>query len=370
MRGPLSLLLLLAGVAACQPSPEPSVSAGTSAAPAPAPAPAPAQPTSPSAAGTALAAVTADNFVRAETDLYFGKVIQDAGQVGKYHHNRDVTPIDHQTVVRQNRDTLYSGAVFDLDAGPVTITLPDVGSRFMSMQLIDEDQYTHKVIYAPGAHTLTRKDIGTRYVMAPVRILVDPTKPGDLEQVRALQDAIKVEQPGGPGTFEAPRWDQVSQKKVRDALLSLASTLPDTRKAFGMKADVDPVRRLIGAASAWGGNPDKDALYLNVVPEKNDGTTIHRLTVKDVPVDGFWSISLYNADGFFQQNSENAYSINNVTAKQAGDGSVTVQFGGCDGKVPNCLPIMKGWNYMVRLYRPREAALDGTWTFPEAQPSS
>ena len=107
-----------------------------------------------------------------------------------------------------------------------------------------------------------------------------------------------------------------------------------------MKADVDPVRRLIGAASAWGGNPDKDALYLNVVPEKNDGTTIHRLTVKDVPVDGFWSISLYNADGFFQQNSENAYSINNVTAKQAGDGSVTVQFGGCDGKVPNCLPIM------------------------------
>ena len=63
-----------------------------------------------------------------------------------------------------------------------------------------------------------------------------------------------------------------------------------------------------------------------------------------------------------------AYSLNNITAKKAVDGSVTVQFGGCDGKIPNCLPIMKGWNYMVRLYRPRAEILNGTWKFPEAQP--
>jgi hypothetical protein len=29
---------------------------------------------------------------------------------------------------------------------------------------------------------------------------------------------------------------------------------------------------------------------------------------------------------------------------------------------------MKGWNYIVRLYRPRAELLNGTWTFPEAQP--
>jgi hypothetical protein len=52
------------------------------------------------------------------------------------------------------------------------------------------------------------------------------------------------------------------------------------------------------------------------------------------------------------------------------DGSVTVQFGGCDGKIPNCLPIMKGWNYTVRLYRPRPEILSGKWKFPEAQPVS
>ena len=50
------------------------------------------------------------------------------------------------------------------------------------------------------------------------------------------------------------------------------------------------------------------------------------------------------------------------------DGSVTIQFGGCDGQTPNCLPTMNGWNYMVRLYRPRPEILNGTWKFPEAQP--
>jgi hypothetical protein len=90
--------------------------------------------------------------------------------------------------------------------------------------------------------------------------------------------------------------------------------------------------------------------------------------VKDVPVDGFWSISLYNAEGYFQANKYDAYSLNNITAKKAEDGSVDVQFGGCDGKIANCLPIMKGWNYMVRLYRPRAEILDGKWSFPQAQP--
>ena len=96
---------------------------------------------------------------------------------------------------------------------------------------------------------------------------------------------------------------------------------------------------------AWGGNPEKEATYLNVTPSKNDDKTVYRLSVKDVPVDGFWSISVYNAKGYFEPNKQNAYTLNNLTAKKNGDGSVTVQFGGCDGNVPNCLSITPGWKY-------------------------
>jgi hypothetical protein len=77
------------------------------------------------AAGTATA-VTVKNFARAESDLYFGNIVK-LGGFGNFNHYRTLTPIDQQTVVRMNRDTLYSGGVFDLDAGAVTITLPDTG---------------------------------------------------------------------------------------------------------------------------------------------------------------------------------------------------------------------------------------------------
>ena len=162
----------------------------------------------------------------------------------------------------------------------------------------------------------------------------------------------------------------MSQKKVREALIALADTLPDTRRMFGPKQAVDPVRRLIGSASAWGGNPETDALYLNIVPPKNDGQTIYAMNVKDVPVDGFWSISVYDAKGYYEKNALDAYSLNSITAKKGADGTVAVRFGGCDGKAANCLPVVPGWNYMVRLYRPRPEVLNGDWKFPEAQPAN
>jgi hypothetical protein len=252
----------------------------------------------------------------------------------------------------------------------VTITLPDAGDRFMSMHLITEDQYTPPAIYDSGPHTFTREMIGTRYLLVAVRTLVNPNDPADIEEARALQDSIMVQQPEGPGEFEVPNWDPVSQKKIRDALLVLATTVTDTSRAFGAADEVDPVQRLIGAASAWGANPPRDATYLNFVPERNDGVTIYKLHVGEVPVDGFWSVSLYNADGFYEPNDLNAYSLNNITSQKNADGSVDIQFGGCDGVIPNCLPIMPGWNYMVRLYRPRAEILDGSWTFPAAEPVS
>ena len=310
--------------------------------------------------------VTPDNFVRAESDLYLSGLVKDDG-FGKFMHRREPTAVAKQTVIRMNRDTLYSAAVFDLDAGPVTITLPDPGKRFMSMQVIDEDEYSHEVAYGAVVRTLTREKIGTRYVLAAVRILVDPNDPKDVDAVHVLQDAIKVSQPGGPGTFKIPNWDASSQIKVRRALLELASTIPGTKGMFGPKGEVDPVRHLIGSAAAWGGNPEQDALYLNITPPKNDGKTIYKLNVKDVPVDGFWSISVYDDKGYFAPSPENAYSLNNLTAKPGDDGSFLIQFGGCDGKIANCLPTPPGWNYLVRLYRPKPEILSDAWTFPEPQ---
>lgn len=315
------------------------------------------------AAETSTVPVTVDNFARAESDMYFSNLVKQGG-MGKLMHRREEASIDHQTVIRLNRDTLYSSGVFDLDAGPLTITMPDPGERYMALQIINEDHYTPKVFYGAGTQILTKENVGTRYVVTAIRTLVDPNNPDDLKHVHALQDAIKVEQKSA-GTLQVPNWDAASQKKVRDALLVLSSTLPDFRKAFGSKTEVDPVRHLLGSAAAWGGNPDKDAIYLNVTPTKNDGKTVYRLTVKDVPVNGFWSVSVYNAEGYYAKNPQNAYTLNNLSAKKSPDESITIQFGGCESTTVNCLPTVEGWNYTVRLYRPKAQILSGPWKFPE-----
>jgi hypothetical protein len=312
--------------------------------------------------------VTTDNFIRAETDNYLATNAKVAGSLGKFHHSREPAPIDNQTVIRMNRDTLYSFAVFDLAGGPVTITLPDSGTRYMSLMVVDQDHYIPTVIHGKESVTLTQESLGTRYAFAAIRTLVDPNNAGDVEAVHKLQDAIAVSQ-GDPGKLELPDWNQEDLTEIRNALLALAVHQTSFSGAFGTREQVDPIKHLIGTAAGWGGLPDSEANYQSFATDKNDGKTIYALTVpKDVPVEAFWSVSVYNENGFFEKNDLNAYSINDITAEKNADGSVTIQFGGCDGKVANCLPIVEGWNYTARLYRPEQAILSGAWTFPEAKP--
>ncbi|MDH4006695.1 MAG: DUF1214 domain-containing protein [Desulfuromonadales bacterium] len=308
--------------------------------------------------------VTWKNFVRAESDLMFKSYVK-MGAFGKFLHIPKPTPIDQQKVVRMNRDTIYSLGVFDLTT-PVTITKPDTGKRFQSMQVVNEDQYTPMVVYKPGKYTLTKDKMGTRYVFVVVRTLVDSEDTEDIKKVNAIQQQTTVEQKS-VGTFEMPDWDKDSQDKVRAALKVLSATMENYDGAFGSKDEVDPTKFLFASATGWGGNPQKDAMYAGVTPEKNDGKTAYTLKVKDVPVDGFWSISLYNGEGYFQKNQYNAYSVNSITGKKNKDGSMIIHFGG-DSKQPNFLPIMKGWNYLVRLYQPSKKIMDGSWTFPKPMP--
>jgi hypothetical protein len=310
--------------------------------------------------------VTVDNFVRAETDMYMGVTVA-LGAFGRFAHRREPMSIDKQSVARPNRDALYSSAVFDLDAGPVTITLPDAGGRYMSLQVIDEDHYVCAFVYGAGRYMFSRESVGTRYAIMGVRTLVNPEDRQDLARAHVLQDAIGVNQ-RACGRFEVCNWDAASQTAIRDALVKLSQSVPDARHMFGARGQVDPVRHLIGTASAWGGNPEREAMVRSVTPHRNDGATAYRLRVKDVPVDAFWSISVYNAEGYFEPNKDHVYAINSTTAARGADGSITIQFGKCDDAIPNCLPITCGWNYTVRLYRPRPEVVSGEWVFPDAEP--
>lgn len=307
--------------------------------------------------------VNADTFVRAETDRMFAALAADAGGVNRLSHARTPTPLDHQPVIRMNRDTLYSSAIVDISEG-ATLTLPETRGRYLSAMVVNRDHYVNAVLHDPGDHELTTDLHDSDFVLVAIRTLVDPADPDDVAAVNALQDRIALAA-AASRPFTTPDYDTASLDRTRSALLELAKDYPGFDRAFGAREAVDPVRHLIGAAAGWGGLPSGEATYVNVDPGLPVGE--YQLTVRDVPVDGFWSISLYNSQGYFDDDGS-AVSVNNLTAQRDPDGSVTVHFGGCGDGRSNCLGIKEGWNYLVRLYRPRPEILDGSWTFPAVTP--
>ena len=312
--------------------------------------------------------VTLVEFPTAETHHMMQVALETLGDIGEWAHFRQLTPIDEQNVVRMNRDTLYSSLVLDLTT-PATLTMPDIGERYQSLLVVNEGHFARKVIYDPGEHELTQEDMGTRYVAVIARTLVDADDPEDLAKAHSAQDGLAVSQ-ADAGSFEVPNWDQGALEEMRDALRTLGRFLPNRDQAFGASLEkVDHMAFLISSADAWGGWQPEHAVYLNRTPAQNDGDTPHTLTLADVPAgeSAFWSLSVYNSDGFFEANDYDRYVVNSRSAEKNEDGSVTIHFGG-DPSAANFLPIMEGWNYMIRIYLPQAPYFDGSWTAPFATP--
>jgi hypothetical protein len=306
--------------------------------------------------------VDESNFARAETERMFAGLLGTAGGLNRWTHNRGLTPIDQQTVIRMNRDTLYSLAVVDVSQG-ATVTVPDAGDRYLSVMVVSEDHYIDRVLHDPGTYVLAEAELGTPYVVLAARVLANAEDPSDLAEVHRIQDGFALTAASAT-PFVMPDYDEASFTELREALLAEARSgvLADASKAFGSKADVDPHVHLVGTAAGWGGLPASEAFYL--VREPKLPVAAYEIRVADVPVDAFWSVTVYNPEGFLEPNDLGVYSINSVTGHREDDGSIVVRLGG-DPALPNCLPLVEGWNYTVRLYRPRPQILDGSWSFPE-----
>ncbi|MEM0950118.1 MAG: DUF1254 domain-containing protein [Pseudomonadota bacterium] len=310
--------------------------------------------------------VTVETFIRAESDYMFRSNMTNLGvEIGELGHVRQPTTPENQPIIRMNQDTLYSLVVLDLSE-PAEITIPDMDGRYVSMHVISQDHFMYAES-TPGTYQLNEDEVGTRFAYIIFRIFVDVTDPADVEAAHATQDAIVVSG-GGAGPFEAPDWDTEALATARQALNDIAILGFNARYAFGRKDEIRPVDHLVGTAAGWGGLPAVSASYTLDTVDANDGETPHAVTVADVPVDAFWSVTVYNEDGFLEANDLGVNSFNNYTAEANADGSFTLHFGGCeDGRI-NCIPITAGWNYGMRFYEPQDPILDGSWTFPSVDP--
>jgi hypothetical protein len=310
--------------------------------------------------------VDAYNFVRAETDMQMKGYSSKPFTFGQFTHGRKAYDVNHQVTLSGNRDTIYSFGVFDLSKSDLTITLPDSKGNYMTLMPISQDHDVYRGLNAPGTYTFKQSEVGTRYMVFVIRVLMDPNDPKDMERAHKLQDGVKVSQTDKGDMTGLKEWDEKSMLAMRKAYNALGSAATSSANFFGVKCDRSYLDAAMGVAVGWGGMQRKDALYLPTQVEKNDGKTAYTITVpKDVPVEGFWSVTIYNQERFMVPNEYNSYSLNSLTSKKNEDGTTTLHLGG-NPKADNYLYIPKDWLYIVRFYQPRKEILDGSWKFPEA----
>src|SRR5210317_2541181 len=202
--------------------------------------------------------VTANNYVRAESDIQMIGYIESYNNFGKFEHFRKAFPLDNQVTVSGNRDTLYSVGAFDLRS-PVTVTLPETEGRYQSLMIVSQD---HSIwgLYGPKTGALTEEKVGTRYVCLVIRTFMDPNDEKDVKAAHRLQDAVSVKQ-ADIGKFEVPDWNKEEVEQMRATINVVGSTVTDSSKFFGRKENLDPVYWMLGAALGWGGLPADAATY-------------------------------------------------------------------------------------------------------------
>lgn len=140
---------------------------------------------------------------------------------------------------------------------------------------------------------------------------------------------------------------------------------------------VDYLYRAAIAQCCLGENLAQDAVYPSISTDSKGrplegGSTyvLHFEKGKLPPVNGFWSVTAYDKDGYFIPNALNRQALGDGSSLVSNaDGSVDLfmqaESPGKD-KQANWLPVAAGqpFNLMMRLYWPREEVLKGAWTPP------
>ena len=226
-----------------------------------------------------------------------------------------------------------------------TLTIPETNGRYLSVMVVQNDHYIDQVFLEPGTHEITSD---TDFAMVTMRIRANQSDPADDEAIAALRAGVKLEV-GGNGSHVRPNYDMEQLVALRDELTVEGTKLGTLMGMQGAHGTIEPMMHLYGTAIGWGLLPDAQAQYLGSPKFANDGCYMASYAAPPFNEPGFFSITIYDADGWIY--TEDGI-LNEFNMNLNEDGSFDAYFGEC-GEVDNNLPTVEGWNYILRIYEPR-----------------
>ena len=311
--------------------------------------------------------MTAKDYIQGETRAFFANFINRSG-LNKFFHFQGLSKAEDKWVVSPNNDTIYSIAVVNVKDG-FKLVLPDVGERFLSVHIIDENHISPFYLYGGGEREFKANQFATDFVGIGVRTGTDGTAKDVKYVLEQLHTSYMIIGANPNDVMARPDIGRV--EKVRAALIAEYSKLPDT---FGtMQSRTEDVKDwekfAYVTAGAWGLSKEENAMYLPYAKSGVKGGTCYTATYKKVPAEAFFSITVYGPDKYLMANENNIVSTSRGLKTNA-DGSFTVVFGGdeCEGKAPNFLYTpTDGWSFLMRAYRPDVEKFRG-YELPEIVP--
>ncbi|MCP4010583.1 MAG: DUF1254 domain-containing protein [Proteobacteria bacterium] len=303
--------------------------------------------------------VTRENFTVAESNKMMLGIQKDAGGINKTLSIPRLAATDFQPVVRMNQDTLYHGTVIDIAKG-ATITIPEMDGRYVSLAVHDQNHFVPMFEYGPGTYKLKAD---TDYVVAVVRIQADESDPEDVRKAAEWQSQIVIKSNSNV-PLKWGGWDVASLDAVRaelNAELHQYSALETMGDGTPESVNIEAHRAL--TAGAYLAAPAKDAMYVTSAGNDSNECTAVTYNAPTVVGTGFWSITMYNADGYMFNNKA---SLNDKSVVKNEDGKFTMHYGNnCPAGAVNTLNTVDGWNIMMRIYRPTDDIVNNGMKLPE-----
>lgn len=296
--------------------------------------------------------MTAKTYIQSETRAFFADFIGRSA-INSFYHFTNLSTAEDTWVVSPNNDTIYSIATVNATKG-FTVEIPDIGDRFVSIQIVTENHMTPFYYYESGPRSFSADDFDTDYVVVGVRMGTDGTEEDVAYVTSKLQSQYAITGAADQDNMVRPDLDLLA--KVRAPLIEAYNKLPNS---FGaMQKYTKDVRDweyfTYVTAGAWGLSEDENAMYAIGGPEDALGQKCYTATFQPVPVQAFDSITLYGPDNYLMTDEDNIVSSNRGVVNND-DGSFTVAFGAeeCRELAPNYANTPKdGWSLLLRAYRP------------------